>query len=112
MDLQPANVVFTTFPHYARDTRLLLLHERKLVDASVLHWVGGTQFDEGSRHMINVKPLDAKTGSQVWHDLNQLNHVALPEDINSITFEEQRLRYCNWVTDHEDKVRAGARSAE
>ena len=48
----------TTFPHYNRDDRLLLLHDKHLVDASVLHWVGGTQPDEGSRHMINVKPPD------------------------------------------------------
>ena len=51
LDLQPANLVFTTFPHYPRDTNLLLLHEKKVVDASVLHWVGGTQYEEGSRLM-------------------------------------------------------------
>ena len=104
IDLQPANAVLTTFPHYPRDTALLLLHEKKLVDASVLHWVGGTNYDEGSRHMINVKALEDKTGSQVWHDLNQFNHVAVPPDVNSLTFEEHRARYCDYVQAHEDKV--------
>ena len=66
IDIQPANVVYTTFPHYARDTKLLLLHEKKLVDASVLYWVGAFEYDEGSRHMISVKPRECKTGSQVW----------------------------------------------
>ena len=40
---------------YTRDQRLLLLHDKKLVDATVLHWVGGTQLDEGSRHMRRNK---------------------------------------------------------
>ena len=104
LDLQPANVILTTFPHYPRDTKLLLLHQRQVVDASVLHWVGGTVEDEGSRHMINVKPLEAKTGAQVWHDLNQFNHVAAPEGVTSVTFEEHRISYCGWVTGNEDKV--------
>ena len=88
-DRQAALVVWassTTGVHgtgYPRDTRLLLLHERKLVDASVLHWVGGTTQDEGSRHLINVKPPDAKTGQQVWHDLNCFNHVAVPAEVTA-----------------------------
>ena len=106
MDIQPANVIPTTFPHYARDTKLLLLHDKKLVDASVLHWVGGTQFEEGSRHMISVKPPDAKSGQQVWHDLNQFNHVAVPADgsCTAASFEVERVKYCAWVCAHEDKV--------
>ena len=75
IDIQPANVVYTTFPHYARDTKLLLLHEKKLVDASVLYWVGAFEYDEGSRHMISVKPRECKTGSQVWY-------VILPYDLD------------------------------
>ena len=70
----------------------------------MLHWVGGTTPDEGSRHMMNVKPLDVKTGSQVWYDLNQFNHVAVSEEHNSVNFEEQRVRYCNFVKGNEDKV--------
>ena len=134
IDIQPANVVYTTFPHYARDTKLLLLHEKKLVDASVLNWVGAFEYDEGSRHMISIKPRECKTGSQVWYDLNrsrprrmvgglvlasalhdapstshrydlnQFNHVAVPTEVTSFTFEEDRVKYCKFVTAHEDKV--------
>ena len=104
IDLQPANVILTTFPHYKRDQRLMLLHDKKLVDASVLNWVGGTQYEEGSRHMISVKPPEAKTGMQVFSDLNQFNHVAVPDDYNCKLYEEQRIKYCLWVCAHEDKV--------
>ena len=37
-----ATVVRTTSVGYPRDTKLLLLHNNKLVDATVLHWLGGT----------------------------------------------------------------------
>ena len=40
VDLQPSTVVMTDFAGYPRDTRLLLLHNKRLVDAVVLHWLG------------------------------------------------------------------------
>ena len=54
--------------------------------------------------MISVKKPDAKTGRQVWHDLNQFNHVAVTADVNATTFEEHRVRSCLFVMEHEDKV--------
>ena len=65
---------------------------------------GGTTADEGSRHMISMKPPDAKVGQQVWHDLNQFNHVAVTDEMQASLFEEQRVRYCQYITEHEDKV--------
>ena len=38
------------------------------------------------------------------YDLNQFNHVAVPTEVTSFTFEEDRVKYCKFVTAHEDKV--------
>ena len=80
--------------------------------------------------MISIEPRECKTGSQVWYDLNRLegdlmhasahdddahplphrydlnqfNHVAVPTEVTSFTFEDDRIKYCKFVTAHEDKV--------
>jgi hypothetical protein len=38
------------------------------------------------------------------YDLNQFNHVAVPTEVTSFTFEDDRIKYCKFVTAHEDKV--------
>ena len=103
VDLQPSTIVRTTSVGYARDTRILVLHNNKLVDASVLHWLGGTDYQGGSRHMLNVKPIGSATGTQAWHDLNMFNHV-LGGDMTADRFESNRLKYCTFLMQTEDKV--------
>ena len=104
VDLQPITMVPTTFPGYARNTRVLLLHANKLVDATVLAWLGGFDYPEGSRHMMNVKALGAETGSHAWHDLNMYNHVCVPDGIHAVSYEGIRQSYCRIITQTEDKV--------
>jgi len=104
IDLQPSTIVRTTFPGYARDTKLLMLHQNKLVEATVLTWLGGVDYQEGSRHMINVKKTGEPTGSHAWHDLNMFNHVLLPDGANAESFEATRQVYCQFLTRTEDKV--------
>ena len=104
IDLSPSTVVRTTSVGYARDTRLLLLHNGKLQDVQVLTWLGGTDHQEGSRHHVNVKPIGAPVGMHAWHDLNNFNHVVALPDFNADKFEEARVAYCNFVKTHEDRV--------
>ena len=104
VDLQPSTVVRTTSVGYARDTKVLVLHNGKLVDGQVLSWLGGTDFQDGSRHMINIKPLGSATGCHAWYDLNNFNHVATQEGMSATIFEEARMRYCGFLTSTEDKV--------
>ena len=33
-----------------------MLHNNRLVDAVVLQWLGGTDLEEGSKHMVNGAP--------------------------------------------------------
>ena len=104
LDLQPSTIVRTTVTGYPRNTKLLLLHDGKLVDAMVLHWMGSTDYKEGSRHMVNVKPPGAATGTQAFHDLNTYNHLTVPEEMNAALYEEARSRYCQHLIETEDKV--------
>ena len=105
VELMPSTMVRCTVAGYPRDTRLLLLHQNKLVDATVLQWLGQTDAQEGARHMVNVKPPGATTGSQAWPSLNQFNHVVNEDPkMNADAYEEIRLRYCRSITLSEDKV--------
>ena len=104
VDLMPATVCLTTLPHCARDTKLVVLHNQKLVDASVLSWLGSTDYAQGSKHMINVKPIGAAVGTQVWADLNQFNHIVVPMEVDTNSFEAQRKTYCQAIVESEDKV--------
>ena len=62
VDLQPATVVRTTSVGYTRDAKILILHNGKLVDGQVLSWLGGCDYMEGSRHMVNIKPSGSQIG--------------------------------------------------
>ena len=107
VDLQPSTVVRTTMPGYARDQRILLLHNQKLVDAVVLKWLGSTNLEEGSRHMVNLKPPNATVGAQSWAALNMHNHVVLTGHAVGLTaeaFEAIRYKYCHFLASNEDKV--------
>ena len=104
VDLMPSTVVRTTMPGYARDTRLLVLHNNKLTDAVVLQWLGSTNPEEGSRHMVNLKAPGAQTGAQAWPALNMFNHVQAVAGMSAVKFETTRLRYCLHLVAHEDKV--------
>ena len=104
VDLTPSNVVRTAFPHYERGTRLLLLHEGHMVDASVLHWLGALDPTEGSRHMVLLRSHLAKTGTQAWHDLNEFNHVVVPAEMSAEVYEQRRTRYCHFLLTTEDNV--------
>ena len=104
IDLQPATVVRTTFVGYPRDTKILILHNGKLVDGQVLLWLGSTDHMEGSRHMVNIKAAGSSTGSHAWYDLNMFNHVAMEGGMNAELFEVQRNKYCNFLMSTEDKV--------
>ena len=92
VDLAPTTVVRTALAGYPRDTKLLILHNNKLVDASVLYWMGATDLCEGSRHMLNVKPAGAPTGVQAWHSLNQFNHVVTDATTTADIYESTRLQ--------------------
>ena len=52
VDLQPSTVVRTSYSGYARDTRILLVHHKKLVDATVLNWLGAFNAEEGAKHLV------------------------------------------------------------
>ena len=52
VDLQPSTVVRTSYSGYARDTRILLVHQKKLVDATVLNWMGAFNAEEGAKHLV------------------------------------------------------------
>ena len=104
IDLAPSSVVRTTSVGYPRDTKVLLMHNNKFVDASVLYWLGGTDWQEGSRHMLNVKPVGATTGTHVWYDLNMYNHVLAGPDVSAEKYENARNQYCSFLQSHEDKV--------
>ena len=77
---------------------------KRPVDAAVLQWLGGTDHQGGSRHMLNVKKIGSPTGSQAWHDLNMFNHARAEEGMNSDKFEEHRMSYCAFLMSTEDKV--------
>lgn len=108
LDLQPSAIVRTTSVGFPRDTRLLLLHGGKLVDATVLHWLGSTDHKDCSRHMVMIKSLSDMTGVQVWYDLNQYNHLPLlskaESEMDANRFEVIRTRYCEYLIKTEDKV--------
>ena len=104
VDLQPATVCLTTAPHCSRETRVLVLHNQRLVDATVLHWLAGFHHAMGTKHLINVKPIGASTGTQVWVDFNQFNHIVAPSGVDTASFEAQRMRYCRLIIETEDKV--------
>ena len=104
VDVMPATLVRTTLPAYKRDTKLLLLHNNKLVDATVLAWLGSDHLEEGSRHMVNIKQPGAPFGSQAWPALNNFNHVVAGADMSATIFEASRMAYCQFLIKHEDKV--------
>jgi hypothetical protein len=107
VDLMPATVVLTTFPHYARGTKLLVIHDGMLVDASVIHWVGSTEASEGSRHMILVRSPGSPAGmpgTQAWHDLSPFNHTATSAAMDAAMYESRRARYCQFLTETESLV--------
>ena len=64
VDLQPSTVVRTSYSGYARDTRILLVHHKKLVDATVLNWLGAFNAEEGAKHLVR-SPLPR----MISHDL-------------------------------------------
>ena len=103
VDLQPATVVPTAGPGFSRGQKIILLHKNKLVDAVVMEWCGITNFQEGSRHMVNVKAPGAATGAPAWPSLNVFNHVAAPA-LAVADFEELRNRYCAFLISSQDTV--------
>ena len=104
VDLQPTTVVRTTSVGYARDAKVLVLHNGKLVDGQVLAWLGGLDFQDGARHMINIKTPGALTGCHAWYDLNMFNHVEPQPGMDATIFEATRISYCAYLTASEDKV--------
>ena len=104
VDLTPANVCLTTGPNCKRDTRLIVLHNQKLVNASVLFWLGGTDHAQGSKHMVSIKSIGEAVGAQAWADLNQFNHIVVPPGVDVDSFEAQRMSYCKAIIETEDKV--------
>ena len=104
VDLQPSTVVRTTSVGYARETKVLVLHNGKLANGQVLLWLGGTDHMEGSRHMVNIKSAGASTGSHAWYDFNMYNHVAVDGEMTQKIFEDTRMTYCIYIMGTEDKV--------
>ena len=93
VDLMPSTVVLTTFSHHDRGTKLLILHEGRLVDGTVLRWLGRNEACEGSRHMILVRSVSFPTAVQAWYELNSFNHT-LAGGLDSAVFEERRASHC------------------
>ena len=96
VDPQPSTIVRTTTPGFTRGQELLMLHNNKLVDATVLQWLGANDFQEGSRHMVFLG------NAQAWCALNMYNHVV--RQLSAETFEQVRTRYCEYIVSTEDKV--------
>jgi hypothetical protein len=104
VDLSPSTVVPASSPGYERGTKLLLLFRNKLVDATVMEWAGKINYEEGSRHMVNVKPLGAAIGYPAWPSLNEFNHVPAPPGMSAEDFEGARSRYCESIAASQDTV--------
>ena len=103
VDPQPSTIVRTTSPGYPSGTELLVMHNNRLVNATVLQWLGSADFSEGSRHMIHMgAAAEGKHGSQAWCALNQYNHVV--RQLSASVYEETRTSYCQYIVTTEDKV--------
>ena len=106
VDLTPKSVVPTEGPGFSRGQRIFLLYKtaNALVDAVVMSWEGCTDVVQGSRHMVLVKEVGAKTGLHAWPTLNIFNHVLAPPGLSAGQYEEMRARYCAHIASTQDTV--------
>ena len=83
---------------------LLTKAANALVDATVMSWEGAVDVQQGSRHMVLIKDIGAKTGVHQWPTLNVFNHVLAPPNLTAGRLEEMRTEYCAHIASTQDTV--------
>lgn len=96
VDCMPSTVIRTTAPAYERGQKVLYLNGKRVVDAVVQQWVGAVDFEEGSRHLLNI------SGASGCPALNAFNHV--PALMTAASYSEAQILYSNKLLETEDKV--------
>jgi hypothetical protein len=98
VDPRPDTVARTSSPSYKAGQVLMLVHEKRLVDATVEHWFGLTH---GSRHRVKIGPKGGAAAQRskkdaaknvMELDLNEENHAKLL--MSSVAkYENSRTQY-------------------
>ena len=95
---------------YRADTKLLVVHQQRLLDARVLAPApasGLGAVPQASRYTLRLE-WDSSSTSDADVDLNPFNHCRRRDELSAVDFERIREEYCEWVvkncSDFEDAI--------